>query len=164
MSPPKVSGIEIPPRQLHELSDRQLAQMTPFERDAHRRLDLLERASIDQLTALEGIATNQRNAERRFEDHAARESKKSRNRAFAQPTIIIAILTIIGGVWVEKIKASAIQQTVEKADNKLDKEREKMAADITQGLSNQLRDLRTELEQQRRGYPQPLHQLETKGK
>jgi hypothetical protein len=67
-------------------------------------------------------------------------------------TIIAAVLALAGQVWSAKLVTEKQSQVDYSAEQRLNRE----SIEIAAKLSAQLADIRTELEQQRRGYPAPM--------
>lgn len=73
--------------------------------------------------------------------------------AFA--TVFSAVLGLIGVIYVAKTQKEPVVQAA-KTELEIEAQHQRDIAAVISGVSYQLTELRTELEQQRRGYPQPI--------
>jgi hypothetical protein len=161
MPPPgdrAAGGVRIPVQSIHDLTSRQLSECTPFERVMIQALKDLHGEVLEQKARTEDTDKRTENFERDFAAHTKAEEKKATKRfrwqMFASPLVIVAI---IGGVtqWqVAKLGAVKDTQSSYAKEQQHQKDLETVAAKFDATLTG----IRVELEQQRRGYPDPLHQ------
>lgn len=157
---PKVAGIEVPPLHLTSLSARQLSQMTPFERDALRRLDGHDEAIHGVRVAVEGLATTIEAHQRESADQVAAAARKAALWAWIRTTVVTpaVIISAIGafGNWaVERAKRDTVKQIEVQSAQKLDEKASKLeerAAVKAEDLARAILD-----EQERRERQRPVN-------
>ena len=160
MTPPRVAGVEIPPIKLHELTERQLAQMTPFERDTCRRLGQLERRQLELLEVLETFGKRQENAKRELLDHTKTEARASRRRTWwatgTTGTVIVAALGLAGTLWQGKIARDIAVTTQGAVDSKVRTSDRDIEARMAAERAETIRELRRQEREEALRNPAPL--------
>lgn len=157
---PKVAGIDVPPLRITHMSERQLEQMTPFERDALRRLDGHDEAIHGVRTAVEGLAKAIEEHQRQTADRVAAAARRAAWWAWIRttvvtPTVIVAAIGAFGNWAVERAKRETVAKIEAQSSIRLDEKASKLeerAAVKAEDLARAILD-----EQERRERQRPVN-------